>query len=773
MRFILLTYSILLLPILTIAQTIYEIQPHERTAEHADSIYRLYEAGTLEDATYNLEKSIHISEAIDYQNGVVTGYKHLIKTCQTVGDKPVELRNMLLFAKYLEDNQLDQELKQNAYNIGNIYFEYELYEKSKRHYSQALEVNEPSAHLDIELNKRLSLSLEYLQQFDSANVQLGVLEQLAHQQNNWDAVLWSRQQTANIAHTQKQYAKELEISKGIVALTEEQNLEEERTVAINNLAYVFKYMQQPDEAKTYFENALSGKDVLADAVIYQNLAILYQNERELDAANASFNKAYAIYAANKDAYNKAYLADFLALSYYQQSDFHNAIVYNESAIKQAKAGKFGDVLESSYYTQFLIYQGLYEFDKAIASQNSYLHVKDSINRIKQKETAAIELQQYFLDRTEEKVQLHFVNEEVKNLEIKNLETLLAAEAEKSKADSTLNRQMLITQQLKINELQRLREIEQKQAEIERLDLDKKRIEKENAIQEMNLLFEKIKLEQAAEEILNEQQRSKLLDYQVREGKLERKNLLYLLMGLLLIIVIVLLFYLNLRKKKKQITAQKAIIAVEKEKSDSLLLNILPVSVATELKETGKSLPRHFDEISIVFTDFAGFTSISEKLSAVELVETLDKIFLEFDLIVERNGLNRIKTIGDAYMCAAGIPDLDAQHATKAVNTAIEMRDFVETFNKNIPEGEPLWNIRIGVNSGPVVAGVVGIRKFAYDIWGDAVNIASRMESSGQIKKVNISASTYALVKGQFATEHRGKVKAKNKGEIDMYFVERK
>lgn len=209
----------------------------------------------------------------------------------------------------------------------------------------------------------------------------------------------------------------------------------------------------------------------------------------------------------------------------------------------------------------------------------------------------------------------------------------------------------------------------------------------------------------------------------------------------------------------------------KKRSDELLLNILPFETAQELKETGKAQAKKLDDVTVLFTDFKGFTFMSEQLSPERLVEEIDFCFSEFDRIIERHGIEKIKTIGDSYMAAGGVPSPIDNHAQKVVRAALDIQEFMsELAEKKKSQNEPYFEIRIGVNSGPLVAGIVGIKKFQYDIWGDTVNTASRMESAGETGKVNISESTYQLVKNEFKCEHRGKVEAKGKGEIDMYFV---
>ncbi len=211
---------------------------------------------------------------------------------------------------------------------------------------------------------------------------------------------------------------------------------------------------------------------------------------------------------------------------------------------------------------------------------------------------------------------------------------------------------------------------------------------------------------------------------------------------------------------------------EKKRSDSLLLNILPEDIASELKQFGKSYARKHEEVTILFADIKGFSTIAENLSADELVTQLDECFRAFDKIVEKHGLEKIKTVGDAYLCACGLPKPVPDNGTKTVRAALDMIDFLKGFgiSKKV-QNLPAFEFRVGIHTGPVVTGVVGLKKFTYDIWGDAVNMAARMEQHGEEGKINISGSTYEKIKDKFKCTYRGKIEAKNKGQVDMYFVE--
>lgn len=210
---------------------------------------------------------------------------------------------------------------------------------------------------------------------------------------------------------------------------------------------------------------------------------------------------------------------------------------------------------------------------------------------------------------------------------------------------------------------------------------------------------------------------------------------------------------------------------ERAKSDALLLNILPSSVAEELKAYDSVSPRHYESASVLFTDFVGFTQIAEGMSPDELITELDACFSRFDAIARKHKLEKIKTIGDSYMAAGGVPVANRTHALDSVLAALEIQRFMmEIAERKKAQNRPFWQLRLGIHTGPLVAGVIGREKFAYDVWGDTVNTASRLESSGVAGRINISGVTYELVKDFLVCEYRGKISAKHKGEIDMYFV---
>jgi adenylate cyclase len=210
------------------------------------------------------------------------------------------------------------------------------------------------------------------------------------------------------------------------------------------------------------------------------------------------------------------------------------------------------------------------------------------------------------------------------------------------------------------------------------------------------------------------------------------------------------------------------ITKERRKSEKLLLNILPEEVADELKHKGFSVARYFNEVTVLFTDFVDFTEASMRLTPQELVNELDACFKAFDVIMDKNKIEKIKTVGDAYLAVCGLPQPTHEHAVNVVSAALEIRDFMAKRKEKM--GEKTFAIRIGIHSGSVVAGIVGLKKFAYDIWGDTVNTAARMEQNSEPGKINISETTYDLVKDKFECECRGEIEAKNKGQLKMYFV---
>jgi class 3 adenylate cyclase len=266
------------------------------------------------------------------------------------------------------------------------------------------------------------------------------------------------------------------------------------------------------------------------------------------------------------------------------------------------------------------------------------------------------------------------------------------------------------------------------------------------------------------------------DFEVAQKQIEvdllnqqKKNQRIVIISTIIASVLIFLLAAGLFMRYHFIRKTNLIIEAEKNRSEDLLLNILPEETALELKMHGTVQPKKFESVTVLFTDFKGFTTWAEKVDAEQLVKSIDFYFKEFDKITSKHGLEKIKTIGDAYMCAGGLPIVNKTHAKDVIRAA---KDIIELVNQQLLKQDNLlhFEIRVGIHTGPVVAGIVGTCKWQYDIWGDTVNIASRMESTSEAGRINLSQSTYKEIKDEFPCEYRGTFEAKNRGALQMYYL---
>lgn len=269
------------------------------------------------------------------------------------------------------------------------------------------------------------------------------------------------------------------------------------------------------------------------------------------------------------------------------------------------------------------------------------------------------------------------------------------------------------------------------------------------------------------EVSQKQAEVDLLESAATIATLRAKRQTLLLYGVLVMLLLVALLAIGTFRRFKFEKETKKIIEEEKNRSEELLLNILPEEIADELKVFGKVKAHRFNSATVLFTDFKSFSTMAEQISPEQLVESIDYYFKEFDVITDKYGLEKIKTIGDSFMCAGGLPTETARHAFDVVNAGREMMEFTK---KPKPDGIVQFEMRIGIHTGPIIAGIVGVKKWQYDIWGDTVNIASRMESNSEEGRINISGTTYEIIKEEFECEYRGSIDIKNRGIWEMYYL---
>lgn len=763
------------------------IDEREKTKKHVDEYNQIAGKHQNPDSTYfYYNRAIIIARNINYFEGELAACKGLLNSVQDDSEVYERLRYTLLLVRLYEKKGTASE-KAGAYDkLGQLYFREQLYTKAIESFQKAFELENLSLAESYKAGIWLARSQRYAGEVDEAL--------LTARKVQFEKGLTTYQQVellkekAEIYNELRAYDEEMKAYREIIEITKGTKFENLHPTLWNNIGYVNKYLDRNKEAKSAFIHTLKTgtKDKALLAAANYNLGLLYHNESASDSAMYCFNASEKYYTDLNDWASVASALNMKALSYYHNNDMFNGQRQLDKAFALESKHHLKYQEAKSHEIQSLFFQDLYDFENALDSYKRFLSIRDSLKTIERAEEYKLLYDQYRAEQIEKQLRLIWASNELEMANLAKKQADLAAQAERDAR--ILRENELEISSLRLRKAKDREELQRLQLEEERLNVENKQNEldlaqRDNELKELALKSERLLVAKNKQEIEN-LEREKQLEAQKRLIAQQDFNYkLRLIIGALLFILIILLgiliAYRQLRRRKKQIEAQSLIIAeskkeieLQKEKSDGLLLNILPFSIAEELKRNGVAKPKLYDEVSVGFTDFSGFTMISERLTPEQLVEKLDSMFLEFDKIIEKYGLQRIKTIGDAYMFAAGLPEPLEDHAIRSVNAAIDMRDFIDEFNSKLAPDEPKWNIRIGVHSGPVVAGVIGIKKFAYDIWGDTVNTAARMESSGEVGKVNISGTTYMDIRDEFLTVHRGKVAAKNKGDIDMYFVER-
>jgi class 3 adenylate cyclase/uncharacterized protein HemY len=517
-----------------------------------------------------------------------------------------------------------------------------------------------------------------------------------------------------------------------------------------NLGRTYRNMGNNTEAMNYLYKAIKIKEQLNDKPglvdAYTSLGNVYFTSHNPDEALKNYHTALEIATELNDMEDIALCYSNIANCYLNKSEYEKALDYSFRALELKKNASNKVALGNSYGNIANTYRMMKNYTEALNYTNIAQSIREEIGE--KKGLIQCYLLKANIYKQQNKLQEAYKQSQLAlDLSLKIRQNLWVRESYSllSSIDSSMGNYKSALQHYHL--LITYRD-----------SMFNEETTKEQTRIEMNFEFEK----KEAAALAEQEKKDALAEAELRKQKIIRNSVGG---GL----AIVLLF-------SSVVYRQRNRISKEKKRSDELLLNILPEEVADELKAKGEAEAKLIDQATVLFTDFKGFTAMSEKVSPKELVRDLHECFSAFDRIVEKHGLEKIKTIGDSYMAAGGLPTPNNTHASDTIHAALEMLQFVEEGKASkLAAGLPYFEIRIGIHTGPVVAGIVGVKKFQYDIWGDTVNTASRMESSGEPGKINISQTTYELVKDTpiangITFTHRGKITAKGKGEIDMYFV---
>jgi len=785
---------------------VYELLDKSRSLKDPDSIQ------TVLKNAYNIANSINDNWAIQRTLAELSYFE------KNRGNLPTALRYALQVLREGSKNQQDSKIIQYEMMIqlGDIYELENLHEQAKIYYQQAITIIGD----DFELAEGASLYEKIAKNYfltgkpDSAMVYFSALENLYLNKKDDKKRVNLYQKIVNLYKNSNLLNEALTYNEKIKKVIQNDN--DPRLLAIinNNIGYIHSILGNHEKALGFFHQTreLCKKEAYVDqAPLFTNIGITYHNlKRSNNAINYLRQAEKELKKSGDPNQEMASLIYTLGVIYLNGNDIYNAKLSIEQAQKNAAKNNNQLLLTDIYATAAKVDEKLYKYESALDNYQRHLTLRDSFLLEERKRQQDLLQQQFLLNRSEKEIRLMMVQQDIQKLMISqlNLEKdkislkseklqlenktkeieLIQLQQERAIQEATIKNKALETERTEQTLRLTAQKLETEQKERILGELRQKeeleRLKQQNLSRENDVLKKDKDLLTKDKNLLTQQQELDRLNLEKRQGELET---IYVLSGigfLILLMILAGLFYfrsanLKLAQQNEQIENQKIEIEhshqqveEERQKAEEILLNILPAETARELKETGVAIPKNYEMVSVLFSDFSAFTAVAEDMEPDELIEELNICFMKFDEIMEQNNMEKIKTIGDSYMCAGGIPAPNNTNPIDAVKAAIAMQEYIQSRrNLRKKEGKEYWGMRIGIHTGKVIAGVVGKKKFAYDIWGDTVNLASRMESSSENGRINISDATYKHVKEIYHCQFRGGIVAKNIGSVDMYFVE--
>gem|GEM_PF-68409 len=718
-----------------------EIEDKKGIATSLNNIGMLYkQQGDIPKALEYYGRSLEIREEIGDKGGIATSLNNIGSIYYGQGNIPKALEYLGRCLKMQEEKGDKKGIANSLNNIGMMYKQQGDIPKALEYLVKGLKMQEEILDKGGIATSLNNIALIYNQLGDIPKAleynlrSLKVREEIGEK----GGIAMSLNNIAGIYRRQGDTPRTMEYLLGSLKLFEEIGDKKGITELLNNIGKIYEQQGDIPKALEYHGRSLKMREEIGDkkgiATSLNNIGAIYNDQGDIPKALEYYGRSLEIREEIGDKEGIANSICNIGTIHLKQGDYSRAETYLSRSMNMSRELGYPENIRNAAENLSKLYKETNRHELALENHELFIQMRDSINNIETQKATIKQQTKYEFEKKELALKKEA---ELSALKYEYEKKQAAARTEKEKQQLRHEEELKRTQ-IEADFAQRAAALEAEQQR--KQALVKAEQEKKDALR---------KAEQEKKDAIatQELQRQKL----VRNGFMGGFAVVLIFAGV--------------------VFTQRNRISKEKQRSEKLLLNILPSEVAEELKIKGSAEAQLIDHVTVLFTDFKGFTQLSENLSPKQLVADLNVCFSAFDHICAKHGIEKIKTIGDAYMAAGGLPTPNSTHATDTVNAAIEMAAFVaESKARKEAVGLPYFEIRIGIHTGPVVAGIVGVKKFQYDIWGDTVNTASRMESSGEVGRVNISETTYELVKDQFSCTYRGEIEAKGKGKVKMYFV---